>query len=352
MPSRARWSAVPASGVVDPAGRPGTSVPGCVWSARRGYRRWVPQPLVGTDHALATALLATPRASWRELARRLGISERTVVRRVPPLFDRGVLRATAVRNPAYFPDLIAMALRIRSTRDRIHSLATALARRPDVFGVGLLGGGSEIGALLFLDGIAARDALLRELPDTLAVTSWDERRIIRIFPAAHDIWPGPHEPRLGIGLEDPLDPPEPLPIDRPLIDALIRDGRATYTDLSRAAGITVHAARRRLDTLLRSRVVRPITVVDPTLLGLTSQALLWLSAPPTSLEHIGRRLGTHPRVFFAATMTGPANLLIGVAARDPDELSDFRTGGALHEVTTVETAEILSPPKPLLDSAC
>ncbi|MCM6778920.1 Lrp/AsnC family transcriptional regulator [Nocardia sp. CDC159] len=304
--------------------------------------------LEGTDLAIATALVGAPRASWRELAQRLALSERTVVRRAVPLYERGLLRATAVRNPGCFPELVAITLRLRCVRERIHAVADSLSHRPDTVAVDIVGGGSEITALMFLDGPQARDTLLmRDLPATAAVISWDSQRVLHIFPSAGDAGSDPTEPVLGYGQSAPAEPPPLTAVDHAIIETLIRDGRASYTELAQAAAITAHTARRRLEALLHNQVIRPVTVVDFPVLGLKSQALLWLSVQPSALDRIGRSLAAHPKVFFAGAVTGPANLLLAVAERTTDTLYAFinTTIGALPEITAMETCAILATTK-------
>jgi hypothetical protein len=94
------------------------------------------------------------------VARCLGLSERTVVRRVALLYADGTLRATVVRNPARFPHLIPVALRIRCRPNKVRQVAQALARRPDTVWVDILGGGDEISPVFFLEGPEARNSLL------------------------------------------------------------------------------------------------------------------------------------------------------------------------------------------------
>lgn len=143
------------------------------------------QMLDETDRRIAASLVASPRASWREPAHCLGLSERTVVRRVTPLYADGTLRATAVRNPACFPHLIPVALRIRCRPNKIHQVARALARRTDTVWVDILGGGDEISTIFFLDDPDARNTLLlRDLPATDAVGSWTSHTLLRVFPTA------------------------------------------------------------------------------------------------------------------------------------------------------------------------
>ncbi|MFB7496689.1 AsnC family transcriptional regulator [Streptomyces sp. NPDC056161] len=301
------------------------------------------------DGRIAAAMLAAPRASWRTVGRALGLSERTVVRRAAPLFGDGTLRATAVRNPVHFPESIPLALRIRCRPNRISAIAATLARRPDTIWVDVLGGGDEICTVLHLDGPDARNnLLLRDLPATPAVQSWTSHVLLRVFPAAFD-WSG------GLLTETELtslrpDMPEPLtrpalqPVDHRLITALIEDGRASYTDLARRADTTALTARRRLETLVGGQVLRLATEVDLARLGVRAEALLWLTVAPGGLEETGRQLSRHPQVRFTTATTGPANLLVAVAAVDLDALYHFLsvTIGGLEHITTLEVTPILS----------
>jgi DNA-binding Lrp family transcriptional regulator len=302
-----------------------------------------------TDRRIAAAMLASPRASWRTVGRVLGISERTVVRRAAPLFGEGTLRATAVRNPVHFPDLIPLALRIRCKPNRISAIAATLARRPDTIWVDILGGGDEICTIVFLDGPDARNnLLLRDLPATPAVLSWTSHALLRVFPAAFD-WSGglltesertslrPNMSAVPIG-------PALQPVDHQLITALIEDGRASYTDLARRADISALTARRRLEALLGCQILRLATEVDLTRLGIRTEALLWITVAPGGLEETGQQLSRHPQVRFASATTGHANLLVAIAAADLNALYHFlsETIGALEHVTTIEVTPILT----------
>ncbi|MEU6651207.1 Lrp/AsnC family transcriptional regulator [Streptomyces sp. NPDC046900] len=302
-----------------------------------------------TDRRIAAALLAAPRASWRTVGGVLGISERTVVRRAAPLFHDGTLRATAVRNPACFPDLIPLALRIRCRPNRIGAVAATLARRPDTIWVDVLGGGDEICTILFLDGPEARNTLLlRDLPATPAVQSWTSHVLLRVFPAAFD-WSGGLLSEAELTGLRPGTPAAPtrsalLPVDDQLIAALIEDGRASYADLARRADTTALTARRRLEALVGGQVLRLATEVDLARLGMRAEALLWITAAPGGLEETGRVLSRHPQVRFTSATTGPANLLVAVAAADLDALYLFlsETIGALKHISSLEVTPILT----------
>ncbi|MFJ9705949.1 AsnC family transcriptional regulator [Streptomyces sp. NPDC101234] len=309
------------------------------------------QQLDETDSRIAAAMLASPRASWRTVGQVLGISERTVVRRAAPLFHDGTLRSTAVRNPVCFPDLIPLALRIRCKPNRISAIAATLARRPDTVWVDVLGGGDEICTVLFLDGPDARNnLLLRDLPATAAVQSWTSHALLRVFPAGFD-WSGGLLSQEELARLRPVAPvtctrthSSLLPVDLRLVDGLIEDGRASYTELARRADTSALTARRRLEALASGQVVRIATEVDLARLGIRTEALLWMTVAPGGLEETGRRLSRHPQVRFASATTGSANLLVAVAATDLDALYLFLsdTVGALDHVTTMEVTPILT----------
>jgi DNA-binding Lrp family transcriptional regulator len=320
-----------------------------------------------TDRRIAAVLMASPRASWRTVAQVLDLSERTVVRRATPLLQDGTLRPTAVRNPARFPRIVPMALRIRCRPNRIRAIAAGLARRPDTIWVDILGGGNEISSVLFLDGTQARNSLLlRDLPATADVLSWDAYDLMRVFPAGFTWSGGLLTDEQFAALRpyslDPADAPQiqsiqpiqPIQsiqsiqsIDELLIDHLIINARTGYTELATALGTSASTVSRRLDALLAAQMVRLACEVDLSLLGIASEALLWIATEPGRLEAAATALSRHPQVRFTAATTGAANLLVAVAAENLNGLYTFltETVGALDGVRNLEVTPILNSVK-------
>ncbi|WP_433347545.1 Lrp/AsnC family transcriptional regulator [Microtetraspora malaysiensis] len=308
------------------------------------------QALDETERRIAAVLLASPRASWREIGRCLGLSERTVVRRAAPLYADGTLRATAVRNPVYFPGVVPMALRIRCRPNKIRQVASALARRTDTVWVDILGGGDEISAIFFLDGTDARNTLLlRDLPATDAVLSWTAHTLLRVFPAMFRWTAGllSADEIAHLAPDPPAEPPAPIAVNTTVIACLTEDCRVTYTELARRAGTTPLAARRHVDALVRGRVIRLATELDLALLGAHVEALLWISVLPGALEGTAAALSTHPQVRFVAATTGPANLLVALAVTDLNAVYAFliTTIGALSGITAIDTTPLLATAK-------
>lgn len=96
----------------------------------------------------------------------------------------------------------------------------------------------------------------------------------------------PHPRRFRLVLED---------IDRRIVDLLRQDGRASYTGLARAAGLSVSAAHQRVRRLEQRGVIRGYrAVVDATALGVPLTAFVALTpidpaasdTAPTALQEL------------------------------------------------------------------
>ncbi len=112
------------------------------------------------------------------------------------------------------------------------------------------------------------------------------------------------------------------PVDERLVALLQDDGRASYSELGAAVGLSAPAAKRRVDRLRANRVIRSFTaVVDPSALGWTIEAYVELyCAPRTSPSAIFAIAAKHPQVVSSCTVSGEANGLLQVRARD---IGDF-----------------------------
>src|SRR4051812_43127732 len=114
-------------------------------------------------------LQLAPRIPFSAIAEIIDVSEQTVARRYRQLVRSGVLRVTAVINPAAM-GLSNWIVRTQCKPSGAGALAEALARRDDVSWVSLVSGGSEIICVLRARTTEARDDLLTQrLPRTAPV---------------------------------------------------------------------------------------------------------------------------------------------------------------------------------------
>jgi len=320
------------------------------------------------DRALIRALQLAPRGAFSAIGEVLGLSEQTIARRYRRLCREGVLRVVAVVNPEALGQSSWM-VRVRCRPDGTIAIASALARRDDVGWVALAAGGSEVVCAVRSRSREQReDLLLQRLPRTAPVLGIAASVLLHWFVGGRaDDWSGYSADLTGeqtrrlaaIGADLASAGGDERgeaahqrlaaemvrlePEDQPLIDLLIRSGRASYADLAAAAGVSQGRATRRLAALLRVGVIYLDVDLSAPLLGYSAQANLWLTVTPSELHAAGTALRAHPEVAFAAAISGPQNLTASVTCRDLDHLYQFATQrvGTVPGVQALEISPVL-----------
>ncbi|MFF2116301.1 Lrp/AsnC family transcriptional regulator [Kitasatospora sp. NPDC058184] len=281
------------------------------------------------DRRLVCALQVDGRAEPGRIAEVLGVSARTVTRRLGRMRQAGVLRV--VRLPDVEDAAVgALLLRVRVLSGRVDAIARALADRPDVPFVDVMLGGHEVGAVVLTDA-GSRDRLLYgQLPATGAVTETTTHAVLHAFADAGQWRAGYLTGEEAAALARPAVPrpaaPPPLDdLDRALLERLGEDARQSHAVLAAAVGAPESTVRRRLHRLDGAGLLRTHATVDPRLLGLAVDANLWLDVPPGRIAEVGTVLARHPRVHGVFATSGPANLLATVFCPDHGELYRFLT---------------------------
>lgn len=113
-------------------------------------------------------------------------------------------------------------------------------------------------------------------------------------------------------------------IDERVIQAVVRNGRATYLEIGEEAGLSPSAAKRRLDRLVASGAIRGFTaLVDPRALGWGTEAYVEVYCKGTvSPEELRRNLERIPEVVGACTVSGAADALLHLLAEDVAHLEN------------------------------
>ncbi|MFE6778238.1 Lrp/AsnC family transcriptional regulator [Streptomyces sp. NPDC057702] len=309
------------------------------------------------DRGLLHALRIDARAPFSAIADVLGVSAQTVSRRYRRLSADAALRVVGLVEPGR-GDRVQWLLRLTAGPRAAQGLADALARRADTSWVKLASGGTEIVAIV--RGSTAADAaghglLLHDVPRTAGITSVSAHCVLHTYLGGPTAWSG-HQQALDARQQRRLrdavgEPATPAPgartavtdADAGLLAVLQRDGRASLSDLATATGWSPATVARRLDHLRAGGHLFFDVELDSTLLGVTTQALLWMSVAPAHLDHVARALAGHPELAYVAAVTGPHNLTAHALCADPPALHRYLTErlGALDTIRALETAPVL-----------
>jgi Lrp/AsnC family transcriptional regulator, leucine-responsive regulatory protein len=119
----------------------------------------------------------------------------------------------------------------------------------------------------------------------------------------------------------------PDELDLRLLDLLRTDGRASVTRLADELALSRSSVHQRIDRLRDAGVLRGFSaVVDSRRLGLDVAAIVLLSAGPganVEWEPLLDQLLALSHVEYAALVTGEADVILHVRARNLDELRGF-----------------------------
>ncbi|WP_369138230.1 Lrp/AsnC family transcriptional regulator [Modestobacter versicolor] len=128
----------------------------------------------------------------------------------------------------------------------------------------------------------------------------------------------------------PADPPTVAPdVDRALLSALARDGRASYTDLAELVGLSVSAVHQRVRRLeQRGLITGYAAQLDAKALGLPLTA--FVSITPIDVgqpDDAPARLAHLTAIEACHSVAGVESYILKVRVASPDALE-----GLLHEI--------------------
>ena len=113
-------------------------------------------------------------------------------------------------------------------------------------------------------------------------------------------------------------------LDRRIIASLRADSRANYQDIGDDIGLSASAVKRRVDKLRADGTIRRFTVdVDPAVDGLGVEAYVELRCRGTvAPQELKRLLSSVPEVVGAGTVSGDADAIVHMRARDIQALEE------------------------------
>jgi DNA-binding Lrp family transcriptional regulator len=112
--------------------------------------------------------------------------------------------------------------------------------------------------------------------------------------------------------------------DERILSVLAEDARATYAEIGQQVNLSAPAVKRRVDRLVADGVIRGFTtVVDRNVLGWRTEAYVQVFCHGTiAPDELRAAWVDIPEVVSAATVTGTADAILHVLARDMRHLEE------------------------------
>ena len=272
-----------------------------------------------TDRAIVLLLQEDGRRSYANIAREVGIAERTVRRRVRDLLNRGVIQITAVTNPVALGYNAAALIGITTDPAVLASdIALSLV---------------EIEAVDYVVVAAGRYALFAEIicRDMATLQNVIERdigpihgvRTIESFPylSLHYQLARFDAARRKQPTEAGVRPRALNETDRQIVRALSDDGRVPFQSIADELGISESQVRNRVHEMVAAGVMNVIAIVNPMSFAYTTMA--WVAvrvAPGHKVVDVAGALSALPHITYVTICTGRVDIFAELACVSPDEL--------------------------------
>jgi len=127
-------------------------------------------------------------------------------------------------------------------------------------------------------------------------------------------------------------------VDLAILDGLQEEGRRSYRQIARDAGVSEGTVRTRVRRLEDAGILRVIAFVDPSRLGSSVLALVLVRVATAEHDSVVRALADLPEATYVSSLVGRADVYIQIICRDNESLWNLVSGiRALHGVLETET---------------
>ncbi|MDX6535018.1 MAG: Lrp/AsnC family transcriptional regulator, regulator for asnA, asnC and gidA [Gaiellales bacterium] len=132
-------------------------------------------------------------------------------------------------------------------------------------------------------------------------------------------------------------------VDRAILEGLQDDGRRSYRQIARDVGVSEGTVRTRVRRLEDAGVLRVIAFVDPSRLGNSVLALVFVRVSTAQHGAVVKALAELPEATYVSSLVGRADVYIQIICRDNEALwklvSEIRSlSGVLETETMLEMA--------------
>jgi DNA-binding Lrp family transcriptional regulator len=134
------------------------------------------------DARILGILVEDGRRSFREVARRAGITTPTVQARIKRMIDEGlILKISPIFNPSKFQHGLVFQLHLRVNPAEIEEIARKLGKRSEVRGIYLTTGENNLGLRVAVESLEELQQLTEILDREFGVKQNSSQMIVRIF---------------------------------------------------------------------------------------------------------------------------------------------------------------------------
>jgi len=262
-----------------------------------------PIMISATDKRIILELQNKGRATYAELASRLGYSASTIAKRIDRLIESDTITIRALPNP-YKMGLEANAvIAIKCDPLKMDHVCTRLKKNFFINNIHTIFGRFDILTIVYFPSWELLHRFINQ--ELFAIQGVEQAETYHINEIK----------KRYLGLFDNSEPAKPndiKSIDRKLIEALVKDGRVHVNELAEKLGSNVSTISRRISHLLNEEIVKICAVPNPSKLGYASNATMVLDVEADRVNDICRDLAKVPENHTIMTMIKGNGVIVGI----------------------------------------
>jgi Lrp/AsnC family transcriptional regulator for asnA, asnC and gidA len=112
-------------------------------------------------------------------------------------------------------------------------------------------------------------------------------------------------------------------IDRAVIEALRKDGRAAFAQIAAGLNVSPGMIRLRYNRLVEQGYLRIAAISNPLRMGFKSMAMIGLRVDGSKLLEVADKVSKLDEVIYLVVTSGRFDIFAEVVCRDHDHLLDF-----------------------------
>ena len=268
-----------------------------------------------TDLKLIAELQKDGGVSYSDLGDRLGITPRTVAKRVEGLIESKLITIRAQPNP-YKLNLSASAvIAIKADPTKIDQVCELLSGHFHVNLVQTVFGRMDIMIIVYFSKWDSLHHFIRnELYTIDGITHAEFYFVEKVFKRYKRFFEEESFSNNGLKLKE---------TDWTLIEELAKDGRTNPVVLADKLGIHITTVYRRISALVKGNIIKISGIPNPSRLGYSANAYIILDVDPKEVENTCSSLYSHPEVHFIMTLNNRSGMIVCVHTKNTEMLYEF-----------------------------
>ena len=262
-----------------------------------------------TDKNIILELQRNGRASYAEMAEKLGISVSTAATRAERLLQAKIIEIRAIPNPFKIGLHANALIAIQAEPQKIDGICDQLVDNYNISTVLTVFGRYDILIFVYFLTWEILHSFIHEHLSKLDGVKKVETFYLKEFKKRYEqLFKKPADDFKPNGLQD---------IEWRLILELAKNGRMNMSEISEKIGIHVSNVSRRIHSLIEDDICKIVAIPHPQYFGYLANAFMILDVRAVKVDEACAVLASQPQIVVVSTLINGSGIVVGIQRKEP-----------------------------------